>query len=102
VTIVVGLKMAKQGRPPTGDGERGTKQVRLMEDLAEKCAYIVKVEGGTTAQLLDPMIRDEVEARYERHRPAIEKIKAAEEELRKVVEEANLSSQRKGRKPKTE
>jgi hypothetical protein len=90
--------MAKTGRPLSSEGERGTKQVRIMEDLAEMCSWIVRVEGGTTAQLLDPMVRAEVEARYERHKAAIEKIRAAEDELRRV-EDAIRQSRRKGRKP---
>lgn len=98
VPLLWGARMAKTGRPTTGEGDRGTRQVRVMEDIAEMCGWIVRVEGGTTAQLLDPMVRAEIEARYERHRAAIEKIRAAEEELRKV-EDAIRQSRRKARKP---
>lgn len=98
MALLLGTRMAKAGRPKLDDSDRGTKQVRVFEDLAEMISWIVRIEGGTTANLLDPMIRAEVESRYERHRAAIEKIRAAEDELRKVETEAIRQSQKK-RKP---
>jgi hypothetical protein len=74
--------MARGGRPKADEGDRGTRQVRVFDDVADMLSLLVRVLGTNTAQLLDPMIRPDLESLYEQHRPAIEQIKAAEERLR--------------------
>ena len=76
-------RMAKQD-----DGEAGTRQVRVFEDVGEMISWIVRVEGVKTSNLLDPMIRAQVTARYQKHKEVIEKIRAAEEALERVETEA--------------
>lgn len=78
----------KGGRPKTGQGEQGTRQIRVFDDLADKLSWIVRVLDTSTAQLLDPMIRADIESLYQRHEPAILRIKAAEEALKRAEEEA--------------
>ena len=68
----------KGGRPRKSDGDQATRHVRLFEDIAEWVKWVVRVEGGSSAQLLDPLIRAPILARYKKHEKAIEAIKAAE------------------------
>ena len=75
------------GRPLSGD-EHGTRQIRVFEDIADKIAWIVRVRGGSAAQLLDPLIRPEIESLYHLYEDAIKRIMAAEDALRKTEEEA--------------
>lgn len=83
-----GRDMARQGRPKKSDGEQGTKHTRLFEDIVEMIGWITRVEGISSAQLLDPMVRGQVTARYAKHKSVIDRIKAAEDELQRVEEEA--------------
>lgn len=83
--------------------DKASHQIRVKPDLGEMIAWIVRVEDTTTAQLLDPMLRAQIQTRYKKHEAAIEKIKVAEEALAKVEEEAKASVQEpKDRKRKTE
>ncbi len=79
--------------------EEGTRQVRVFEDVGEMISWIIRVEGGKTANLLDPMIRSQVTARYQKHKEVIDKIRAAEEELERVEAEAKQSVKRRKPQP---
>jgi hypothetical protein len=68
--------------------EKSTHQIRVNADLGEMIAWVARVEDTTTAQLLDPMLRAQVLARYAKHAAVIEKLKTAERALREVEEEA--------------
>jgi hypothetical protein len=71
-------KMARgRGRPKNPD-DLATRQLRVHADLAEMVAWIVRVQGGTVAQLLDPLVRPQIVARYEMLRSHIEAIQRAE------------------------
>jgi hypothetical protein len=93
--------MAKATQPASSrdESEKGTRQVRVFDDVGEMISWIIKIEGGTTAALLDPMIRDGVVARYRRHEEAIKKIRAAEEELEKALQEAKSQAGSRKKKP---
>jgi hypothetical protein len=83
------------------DDERGTRQVRVYEDIGDMISWIIRVEGGTTASLLDPLVRAEVTERFLRHKEKIERLKQAEDALRKVEEEVKRQASqtpKKGRK----
>lgn len=82
--------------------EKSTHQIRVNADLGEMIAWIARVEDTTTSQLLDPMLRAQILARYKKHESAIDKIKEAEERLAKVEAEAKASTQEKERKKKAE
>ncbi len=79
-----GTTMSSRGRPPkeNGSGDTKAKMVRLSNDLAGMISWIVKLEGGTASQLLDPLIRGPIQARYAKIKPQVEKIKRAQEEAR--------------------
>lgn len=74
----------KRGRPPKedGSGDAGTRMVRLYNDVADMIGWIVELEGGTAAQLLDPLIRGPIIARFERIKPQVQKIKKARDEAK--------------------
>ena len=90
------------GSGPTKTGreesDRGTRQVRVFEDVGEMISWIIRIEGGTTASLLDPMIRAEITARYLKHEDAIDKIKAAENALKKIENDARDQAKKKPKK----
>lgn len=75
-------------KPRRNESDQGTKHVRLFEDIVDMVGWIVRVEGGSSAQLLDPMIRAQVTAKYRRHEDVINRMRAAEQELRRLEEEA--------------
>lgn len=95
--LLLGPRMAKGKRPAKGDGEKGSHQVRVMPDMGEMISWIIRIEGGTTAVLLDPMIRPQVTARYRRYEAEIEKIKVAEEALKRVEEQVKAKTRDGGR-----
>lgn len=96
----VTMSPKRTGRPKKGSGERGTKHVRVFEDAAEMIGWIVRIEGGSSATLLDPMIRAQLAARYLKHKDVIDKIRAAEEAAQKAVDEAINEAEKKPGKRK--
>lgn len=84
-------KRARMAKGIKSESSEETQQVRVFPDLGEMISLIVRIEGVKTANLLDPMIRPQVTARYNRLRPAVEKILAAEKELERVEQEAKRS-----------
>lgn len=76
--------------------ERGTRQIRVNEDLGEMISWIIRIEGGSTATLLDPMIRAQIVARFTRYEGVVEKMRAAEAALQKAEEEARRVTRPEG------
>jgi FtsZ-binding cell division protein ZapB len=98
-------RMAKGGRPKKEDGDQETRQVRVFGDVADKLADLALVYPKTTAQVLDPLIRAEVEALHEKYKPLIEEAKAAlrvqQEALDKARQKAEqLANEQTGKRPK--
>lgn len=64
----------------------------MFEDIADWLADLALVHPKSTAQILDPLIRVEVQALHERYLPQIEEAKRlqaeADEKLAKVREQA--------------
>lgn len=81
-------------KPVRDENEDATRQVRVFEDIGDMVSWIVRVEGCKTANLLDPMIRAEVTARYLKHKDVIDKIRAAEEALAKVESDAKQQAKK--------
>lgn len=75
--------MAKgRGRPAKPESE-GTRMVRLQTDLADMIGWIVRItkktdSGFTAAELVDPLLRPQILARYKLIEADVEKIKKAE------------------------
>lgn len=73
--------MARQPTTPT-------RHVRVPEDLAEKLSEILAIEQDiSAAEFLDPLIRVEIENRHKQYLPAIQAMRAAEEQGRKLRDE---------------
>lgn len=77
------MAKGRGGRPRKADGERGTRQIRVFEDIADMLGWVYhfRDQAGdhtSIAQLADPLLRAQVVAMYEPYRPAVEAIKAAE------------------------
>ncbi len=56
--------MAKIGGPRKDRDEAGTRLVRVNGDLAEMIGWIVELKGGSSAKLLDPLIRKEIKDEF--------------------------------------
>jgi vacuolar-type H+-ATPase subunit I/STV1 len=105
VTLLLGRRMAKMGRPRKDEGDRGTELVRVFADLAEKLADLAEVLDTTTAQICDPLLRHDIEAKHAKYKPQIDEVKAArkraDEEIRNAREAARKLAEsqpkRKGR-----
>ena len=79
--------MARSGGP-TADGP--TKSVRMFAAEAELLYWIGEVTGVNSAKILSPVVLPSLSAMYERHRPAIERLKAMRAEAERIREAANL------------
>lgn len=66
---------ARGGRPPKDAGSQGTAQVRMFTDIAEKVNDLADLWGQSTAQVLDPITRAEIETLWNRNKADIEKMK---------------------------
>lgn len=78
ISAVPGRAMGKtRGRPKLDDGD--TRMVRAYADVADMIGWIVRVEGGTVAGLIDPLIRAPILARYAKIEHLVRQIQAAEQ-----------------------
>lgn len=81
---------AGPGRPPLAEADRSrTRLVRLALDLADKLAEVTEVEATTAADVLDPLVRAEIENRHRVNLPAIKMLRAARERAAKARAEAD-------------
>jgi hypothetical protein len=71
--------VAKAGRPRKQKPEPPTRHVRVKPDLAEMIAVICRHTNTQSAELLDPILRPQIAARYAMLKPLIDAIQAAEE-----------------------
>lgn len=65
-----------------------THQIRVFADIGEMVAWVARIEQTTTAQLLDPLIRASITARYAKHEELIKEMQEAEKALRAAEEKA--------------
>ena len=96
-------------RPDTADDMGKTRHVRLSNDLVDMISWLAHIEGGSAAQIIDPLVRQAITARYEGIRPLVEGIIRAKEEkskrslqathdlLKKQQEESDRKSKRRKR-----
>ena len=72
--------MARPKKRVDGDEQSDfTRLVRVNADLADMIAWIVRIQGGTAAQLLDPLLRPFVHAKFEQIKPMVEQIAKIEQ-----------------------
>ena len=106
--MLLGLpRMAKTGRPPKSAGEQGTKLVRVNADVADMLSDLALVHPKSTAQILDPLIRGEVEELHKKYLPKIEEAKAVQaaadaklKQIQKEVEQIATEQSETTKKPK--
>lgn len=79
-------------RPKKAEGEAGTRQIRVNDDLADMLGWIAHFEKTKVAMILDPWIRDLVVERYAPWAPAV---KAIEEAELKAAQQQSAKSRRK-------
>jgi hypothetical protein len=76
--------MAKHKRAkPASETEASqplTKQIRVDAELADMLGWIVRLKGGTIAQLVNRMMRSEVDAIYKTIEKSVVEIKKIEGE----------------------
>lgn len=63
--------------------------VRVRADLEEMIRWITRIQGKSSSEILDPLIRKDVTERYTKILPLIQQIQAAEEEARLAAVEAD-------------
>ena len=91
---------AKQKKSAVADdgGPGGsTRQVRVKSDVAEWLGWIYDIEGVESSELLDPLVRGPVLARYKRIEADVEKVKRTRAEGERLKEEARKRLRREGR-----
>jgi hypothetical protein len=67
--------------------------MRLARDLVKMIYDIVEVDGSTIPQLLDPIVRPDLERRHAEILPALQIIRSAKESARKSdVEGASVGN----------
>jgi hypothetical protein len=97
-TLESPMAKGRGGRPKKSDGEQPTRHVRVFEDLADMIGWIYHFESQeektSVAQILDPMLRAQVAARFAPYAEKVKKILAAEQEAPQLP-----ASGKKGRKP---
>ena len=77
------MARSNRGRPTKEEGAAETKLIRVHGDVAEMIGWIVELQGIKTANLLDPLIRPAVLARYKQIEPEVEAVKKLREAARK-------------------
>ena len=93
------MAKGRGGRPKKSEGEKGTRHVRVFEDIADMLGWVYhfREQAGhreSVAQIVDPLIRAQVAAMYEPYRAAVEAIQAAERAAREAGQ-ATASKPRK-------
>ncbi len=58
--------------------ESATKLVRIHADLADMLLWIARIEGGTVASLVDPLVRPQITARFKSIEAEVSKIRNAQ------------------------
>lgn len=82
--VELSVAKGRGGRPKKADGEQPTRHVRVNADLAEMIGWIhhFKNQGDrnvSVAQILDPLLREQIAEMYAPYKAAVEKIKEAEQ-----------------------
>lgn len=72
--------MAKRGRPPKQSADPVSKHIRVKPELEQLIRLICKAEHKTTAELVDPILRPAIMAKFKMRYSLIVQLKAAEDE----------------------
>ncbi len=98
-------RMAKTGRPRKDEGDAGTTQIRVFDEMAEMVSDLLLVLPLSTAQIMQRVALTDLKELHETHKPRVEKVKAArraaETVMMKAREEAELMDRQAVPKPST-
>ena len=81
--LVIQMARGNRGRPTKEEGSAETRMIRIHGDLAEMIGWIVELQGLKTANLLDPLLRPAILARYKQIEPEVLAIKKLRDAARK-------------------
>jgi hypothetical protein len=84
-----GVLVPTGGRPKKTEGKVETRHVRIHGDLAEMLSWVLAVLGkeATSAQVLDPFLRGPITGLFNKHKGAIDALKAAQKKAKKSRDE---------------
>jgi hypothetical protein len=81
-TLELHVAKGRGGRPKKAEGEKGTRHVRVFEELADMIGWIYYFESQqektSVAQILDPMLREQVLKRFEPYQDRVKRMQEAE------------------------
>lgn len=108
VELLLRSRVAKTGRPRKEEGERGTTQIRVFDEMDQMVADLRLVLPLSTAQIMQRVGYANLKELHETYKKQIDAVKEsdriAEESRRKAQEEAaamlNEQKSEKSRKPK--
>lgn len=97
ISAIWGLEMPSKagGRPPKENGDQGTHHVRIYSDLGLMIADLADLLGKSTASICDPILRADVEALWNEHRPQIERMKELRKEQESIREKVKAKPKRR-------
>lgn len=81
------MPTGRGGRPKKDEGDANTKAVRVFPDLKEMIAWITLIKKKKSANYLDPILREQVEADFNEVKPAVEAYKKAQAAAKKYQDE---------------
>ena len=89
----------KVGRPKSTNPKPPTALIRVPPDLAAMLSEVCRLHGMTAAQLVDTILRKQIEARYEAIRPQLIELAKQSKEAKSRLEavEAALKTAREYR-----
>lgn len=79
--------MAKRKTPNEKSGSGASATTRIAGDLARMIVLICEMEGISTHELLDPILRPSVTARFDRIKKQIEEIERIKQKTREQLNE---------------
>lgn len=83
-----GAEMGRKKKTQEVNGEivTGSQSIRVSQDLARMVAWICEIEGLSALELVDPLIRPSITARFERIKKQIEEIEKIKQEAQTRIE----------------
>ena len=89
MATLLGMRMAKTGRPRRGESEGETTQIRVFNEMAALVSDLLLVLPLSTAQIMQRVGGANLKELHETHLPKIRTVKAA----REAAEEAQKKAQ---------
>lgn len=81
----------KVGRPKSKNPKPATTFVRVPPDLAAMMAEVCRLHGVTSAELLDTLLRKQIEAKYQAIRPQLVELAKLSKEAKRRLESVDAA-----------